>query len=129
MRILESPGIPVSMRITVSAIHWWGAGFDVICHATNHAMDKGRKGLINCAKILKERTIRRLQCWEFMILEILLHLLRRREPVILDLPDMKIAVLNCTYGTNGIPLPDDMPYAVDLLIEEQVAGISGEQRN
>ena len=22
-RILESPGIPVSMRITVSAIHWW----------------------------------------------------------------------------------------------------------
>ena len=23
VRILESPGIPVSMRITVSAIHWW----------------------------------------------------------------------------------------------------------
>ena len=25
------------------------AGFDVICHATNHAMDKGRAGLLNCA--------------------------------------------------------------------------------
>ena len=25
-----------------------GAGFDIICHATNHAMDKGRAGLVNC---------------------------------------------------------------------------------
>ena len=34
---------------------------------------------------------------------------------------MRIAVLNYTYGTNGISLPADMPYAVDLLNEEQVA--------
>lgn len=34
---------------------------------------------------------------------------------------MKVAVLNYTYGTNGIALPSDMPYAVDLLDEEQVA--------
>ena len=40
--------------------------------------------------------------------------------VILDLPDMKIAVLNYTYGTNGIPLPDDMLYAVDLPDGEQI---------
>ena len=32
----------------------------------------------------------------------------------------KIAVLNFTYGTNGIALPSDMPYAVDLLEEEKV---------
>lgn len=96
-----------------------GAGFDIICHATNHAMDKGRKGLINCAKYWRENYP------QITVLGI--HDTADTstscgaEPVILDLPDMKIAVLNYTYGTNGIQLPDDMPYAVDLLDEEQVA--------
>lgn len=96
-----------------------GAGFDIICHATNHAMDKGRKGLINCAKYWRENYP------QITVLGI--HDTADTstscgaEPVILDLPDMKIAVLNYTYGTNGIQLPDDMPYAVDLLNEEQVA--------
>lgn len=96
-----------------------GAGFDIICHATNHAMDKGRKGLINCAKYWRENYP------QITVLGI--HDTADTstscgaEPVILDLPDMKIAVLNYTYGTNGIQLPDDMPYAVDLLSEEQVA--------
>ena len=95
-----------------------GAGFDIICHATNHAMDKGRKGLINCAKYWKENYP------QITVLGI--HDTADTstscgaEPVILDLPDMKIAVLNYTYGTNGIPLPDDMPYAVDLPDGEQI---------
>ena len=95
------------------------AGFDIICHATNHAMDKGRKGLVNCAKYWRENYP------QITVLGI--HDTADTstscgaEPVILELPDMKIAVLNYTYGTNGIPLPDDMPYAVDLLDEEQVA--------
>ena len=29
-------------------------GFDVICHATNHALDKGKKGLINCLSYWQE---------------------------------------------------------------------------
>lgn len=94
------------------------AGFDIICHATNHAMDKGRKGLINCAKYWKENYP------QITVLGI--HDTADTstscgaEPVILDLPDMKIAVLNYTYGTNGIPLPDDMLYAVDLPDGEQI---------
>ena len=32
---------------------------------------------------------------------------------------IKIAVLNYTYGLNGIALPSDMPYAVNLLDEEK----------
>ena len=30
-------------------------GFNVICHATNHAMDKGRAGLISCAQHWREQ--------------------------------------------------------------------------
>lgn len=94
-------------------------GFDVICHATNHAMDKGRAGLVNCAEYWRE------QYPEITILGI--HdtadtsTACGADPVILELPEMRIAVLNYTYGTNGISLPEDMPYAVDLLDEKQVA--------
>ena len=95
------------------------AGFDVICHATNHAMDKGRAGLLNCAKHWRE------QYPELAVLGI--HdtsdtsTFCGADPWIIELPDMSIAVLNYTYGTNGIPLPENMPYAVDLLDEERVA--------
>ena len=95
------------------------AGFDVICHATNHAMDKGSAGLLNCAKHWKE------QYPQIMVLGI--HdsadtsTACGADPEILELGDFKVAVLNYTYGTNGISLPEDMPYAVDLLDEEQVA--------
>jgi poly-gamma-glutamate synthesis protein (capsule biosynthesis protein) len=33
---------------------------------------------------------------------------------------IRIAILNYTYGTNGISLPSDMPYAVDLLEKDKV---------
>lgn len=94
-------------------------GFDVICHATNHAMDKGRVGLVNCAEYWKNKYP------QITVLGI--HdtadtsTSRGADPVILELADMRIAVLNYTYGTNGISLPEDMPYAVDLLNEGQVA--------
>lgn len=95
------------------------AGFDVICHATNHALDKGQAGLLNCAKNWKK------QYPQITVLGI--HdsadtsTACGADPEILELGDFKVAVLNYTYGTNGIPLPEDMPYAVDLLDEEQVA--------
>ena len=94
-------------------------GFNVICHATNHAMDKGRAGLVSCAQHWKE------QYPQVTILGI--HdtpdtaTSCGADPVIIDLPELRLAVLNYTYGTNGIALPKDMPYAVDLLNEEQVA--------
>lgn len=94
-------------------------GFDVICHATNHAMDKGRTGLISCAQHWRK------QYPQITVLGI--HDTADTstscgaDSVIIELPELRIAVLNYTYGTNGILLPEDMPYAVDLLNEEQVA--------
>lgn len=95
-------------------------GFEVICHATNHALDKGRAGLLNCAEHWRE------QYPEITVLGI--HDTEETsttcgaDPTIIELSDdVKVAVLNYTYGTNGIALPSDMPYAVDLLDEDQVA--------
>ena len=96
-----------------------GAGFDIICHATNHAMDKGRAGLVNCAEYWRD------EYPEITVLGI--HDTADTstscgaDPTIIELGDIRIAVLNYTYGTNGISLPADMPFAVDLLEEKQVA--------
>lgn len=94
------------------------AGFDVICHATNHALDKGRAGLLSCAEHWKESYP------QITVLGI--HDTKDSstaygaDPVILEVGDIRIAVLNYTYGTNGIALPADMPFGVDQLKEAQV---------
>lgn len=121
------------------------AGFDMICHATNHALDKGKKGLLAC-----------IDNWQTTHPEIAVLGIHDREETaenrvllcqvspadsagnpegenravrwgladdsgITDTTEtLTIAFLNYTYGTNGIALPDDMPYAVDLLDEEKV---------
>lgn len=89
-------------------------GFDVICHATNHALDRGRRGIINC-----------LSYWEENHPDIeTVGIHDNREDAgdicIYEKDGYRIAVLNYTYGTNGIALPKDMPYAVDLLDEKKV---------
>ena len=89
-------------------------GFDVVLHATNHAMDQGKKGVTNC-----------LANWEKKYPQIkILGINKSQEAqdtvTILEQNGIRIAILNYTYGLNGIALPQDMPYAVNLLDEEKV---------
>ncbi len=90
------------------------AGFDVCCHATNHALDKGAKGVKNT-----------LSNWKSKYPDITIAGINEsaeeqdsiRE---VSVSGINIAILNYTYGTNGIPMPGDMPYAVDMLNEAEV---------
>ena len=89
-------------------------GFDVICHATNHALDKGKSGITNC-----------LEYWEREhnnTTVVGLHNSQEDQDTIryVEVNGIRIAILNYTYGTNGISLPSDMPYAVDMLDEDRV---------
>lgn len=90
------------------------AGFDVVCHATNHALDKGKKGLLNCVQFWKE------DYPDIAVLGINETAQEQEEIYVCEQDGIKIAILNYTYGTNGIALPQDMPFAVNLLIEEKV---------
>ena len=90
------------------------AGFDVICHGTNHALDQGKKGLKSCVAFWEENYP------EIPVLGINGSKEEQEEIYIYEQDGLKIAVLNFTYGTNGIALPSDMPYAVDMLEEETV---------
>lgn len=90
------------------------AGFDVVLHATNHALDKGKKGVLNCISFWEKNYpkvgIVGIHNSEEADEEIYLH----------KLGEYIVAILNYTYGTNGIEPPSDMPYAVEYWNEERI---------
>ena len=89
-------------------------GFDVVCHATNHAMDRGGSGIRKCLEFWEENHP------EEAVLGIHDSEEDKDEIYVYEKDGIKIAVLNYTYGTNGIRLPEKMPFAVDLLDEDRV---------
>ncbi len=90
------------------------AGFDVVCHGTNHALDKGKRGLLKCVDFWKEHYP------EMAVLGIHDSQESQDSIYVYEQDGIKIAILNYTYGTNGIPMPEGMPYAVDMLEEQRV---------
>lgn len=89
-------------------------GFDVILHATNHAMDKGKKGLVNCMNFWEDNYP------DISVLGIHDSAEDQQDIFYYEHNGIKIAILNYTYGTNGISLPGDMPWSVDLLEKDKV---------
>ena len=92
------------------------AGFDVVLHATNHALDKGEKGIRNCLEFWRDRYPEMKIAgiygdWESY----------NNGVAFIEQDGIKIAILNYTYGTNGIPLPKDAPYLVNLLDRAKIA--------
>ncbi len=90
------------------------AGFDGFLHANNHALDKG------LAAIESE-----LSYWREHYPEAIVTGMADSEEAaavvpVVELSGHKIAILNYTQDTNGIPLPDGAPWAVRMLTDEQV---------
>ena len=90
------------------------AGFDVVLHGSNHALDKKAKGVRNTLKFWEETYP------EIGVLGIHDSAEDQEEIYVIEQNGIRIAILNYTYGTNGIPMPNDMPYAVDMLKEAEV---------
>lgn len=78
------------------ALQW--AGFDVITTANNHAMDRGRSGVL--ATIAALDRIGVLHTGTFASAE------ARATPLVADANGIKVGVIACTYDTNGIAVPD-----------------------
>ena len=89
-------------------------GFDVVCHGTNHALDKGRQGLMNCLAFWQN------QYPQIGVLGIHDSAEDQDELYFYEKDGIRIAILNYTYSTNGISMPSDMPFAVDMLEKEAV---------
>ena len=89
----------------LTAIH--NAGFNVLLTANNHCLDRGRKGL--------ERTLRLIDSLHIPAAGTYTDIedRRTRYPLLLEKKGFRIALLNYTYGTNGIPVPS--PAVVNLI--------------
>lgn len=91
------------------------AGFNVILHATNHTLDRGKTALVNCMNFWKTNHENVAVLGVFVSQEAY-----DNDIYIYEQDGIKIAILNYTYGTNGMPTPSDMPFAVAMLEEEKV---------
>lgn len=86
------------------------AGFNVVLHATNHTLDKGKTGTENC-----------MEYWKTHFPQThVLGISNTQEEYdnnmyIHEKNGFRVAFLNYTYGTNGIPIPDSKPYIVNML--------------
>ena len=98
-------------------------GFDIILTANNHVLDRGKSGL--------ERTISQVENRKLLHLGSYYNINQRDSiyPLIIESKGIKIALLNCTYGTNGIRAskPDLVNYidTTEILADIQKANKLG----
>ena len=87
-------------------------GIDVVSTANNHCMDTNYSGLVSTLKYLDEAEIAHTGT----------NVTKENQNKILikDVNGIKIAFLAFTYGTNGIPIPTDKSFAVNLINEELI---------
>lgn len=89
------------------------AGLDVLVTANNHCVDRGRKGL--------ERTIAVLDSLQIPHTGTFIDSASRAQtyPLIVERNNLRLSLLNYTYGTNGIRIPK--PNVVNLIDTAQIA--------
>lgn len=83
------------------------AGYDMITTAGNHVLDRREAGLLTTLDNLDKHDL--LHTGTFRSQE------ERDAIEIIEVNDIKLAVLSYTYGTNGIPIPEGKGYLVNLL--------------
>jgi len=89
------------------------AGIDVLATANNHSVDRGKKGILN--------TIRRLDSLGIIHTGTFADSIARDtlSPMIIERNGISIALLNYTYGTNGLKVPS--PTIVNMLDTNLIA--------
>lgn len=90
------------------------AGFDVAASATNHTVDQGAAGVANTLAFWREEHP------EMMVLGMADSQETYDEIHYYEKDGFRIALLNYTYGTNGLPIPAENPWATMLLDEGKV---------
>lgn len=89
-----------------------GAGFDIVTNANNHSLDRGAEGI--------SRTLAALEAQQLVTKGTYRSRAESDKLTIVERKGIRMGLLAYTYGTNGIPLPSAMPYAVDLIDEQKI---------
>lgn len=82
-------------------------GINVLSTAGNHCLDKDFLGLSNTLDVLDRANISHTGTFRTQ---------NERDSILLkNVNGMKVAFISYTYGTNGIPVPDDKKFCVNLI--------------
>ncbi|MEC4572152.1 CapA family protein [Streptomyces virginiae] len=111
------PGGPYTGYPTFKAPHQLAdalkdAGYDGCSTASNHTLDDGYEGLA--------RTLEHLDRVGIPHVGSARSAAEAKAPALLSAGGAKVAQLSYTYGTNGIPLPQDKPWAVNLIDKDRI---------
>ncbi len=92
------------------------AGYDIILTANNHALDCGKKGLERTINVIKNRNL--------LFAGSYIDKTQRDSiyPLVIEKKGVKIAFLNCTYGTNAYKplLPNIVNYLDSIQIKNDI---------
>ena len=87
-------------------------GLDIITTAGNHCLDMGYSGLSRTIDVLKNNGIEQLGTYKSQ---------EERDTIFIkDVKGVKIAFIDYTYGTNGIPVPSGKEYCVNLIDKDLI---------
>jgi poly-gamma-glutamate capsule biosynthesis protein CapA/YwtB (metallophosphatase superfamily) len=92
-------GYPMFSSPDAVAVAVKDAGFDVLQTSNNHTCDKGGKGVKRTLNVLDSLGIEHFGSYRSTEEAEISH------PFMKDVHGIKIAMLNYTYGTNGMPVP------------------------
>ena len=97
------------------------AGVDIISTAGNHCLDYGFSGLSRTIDVLNENGLEHLGTYKS----------EEEQNSILykNIENVKIAFLNYTYGTNGIPIPEGKEFCVNLIDKDLISSQIAKAKN
>jgi hypothetical protein len=94
----------------VPALKWMG--YDACTTMSNHSLDDGYTGI--------QRTLRDFNRVGLAHFGTVTSKAASRQPLIVTVKGVKIALIGATYGTNGIPLPADEPWSVPIINTKKI---------
>ena len=125
LAIINQETIFINDRNKISAYPMFGSppeigdalvttGFDVVLHASNHTVDKGKEGVWDTLNFWKEKQP------EITVLGINESPEDQDTVDVVECNGIRFAMLNYTYGLNGLSMPADQPYLVNLLDKDKM---------
>ena len=93
------------------------AGFDLMLTANNHSLDKGLSGVIRTLDVMDEVGLAHVGTSRTQEE-------RDNNVYVADVGGVSVAFLGYTYGTNGIPLPQKAPYAVNVFNTDYMTSLA-----
>jgi poly-gamma-glutamate synthesis protein (capsule biosynthesis protein) len=88
------------------------AGFDVFIQANNHALDRGKQGFMRTLKVLDSLGVQHAGTYADSADR------AGHYPLMLEKNGITLALLNYTYGTNGLEIP--RPYIINRIDPAQI---------